>query len=63
MLMNTVAGFGATYEFSHAAPGAEVFLPAIVPWITSFIALTLSTNVVCTSKYHTLLSMVSIHLP
>ncbi|KIY71975.1 hypothetical protein CYLTODRAFT_418354 [Cylindrobasidium torrendii FP15055 ss-10] len=44
-----VAGFGATYEFSHAAPGAEVFLPDIVPWITSFISMTLATNVVCTS--------------
>lgn len=50
VLVDTVAGFGATYEFSHAAPGAEVFLPTIVPWVTSFIALTLSTNVVCTSK-------------
>ncbi|KAF4565428.1 hypothetical protein EYR36_001999 [Pleurotus pulmonarius] len=49
LLGTAIAGFGATYEFSHAAPGAEVFLPAIVPWITSFIALTLSTNVVCTS--------------
>jgi len=43
-----VGGYGATYEFSKAAPGAEVFLPAIVPWITSFISLTLCTNVVCT---------------
>ncbi|KAK0460065.1 uncharacterized protein EV420DRAFT_249340 [Desarmillaria tabescens] len=46
-----VAGFGATVAFSHAAPGAEVFnfLPAIVPWITGFISMTLCTNVVCTS--------------
>jgi hypothetical protein len=43
-----IGGFGATVAFSKAAPGAEVFLPAIVPWITSFIALTLATNVVCT---------------
>ncbi|KAG7444135.1 uncharacterized protein BT62DRAFT_934310 [Guyanagaster necrorhizus] len=44
-----VGGFGATVAFSRAAPGAEVFLPNIVPWITSFISMTLSTNVVCTS--------------
>ncbi|KAK0503646.1 hypothetical protein EDD18DRAFT_1098994 [Armillaria luteobubalina] len=44
-----VGGFGATVAFSHAAPGAEVFLPNIVPWITSFISMTLSTNIVCTS--------------
>lgn len=43
-----VGGFGATVAFSQAAPGAEVFLPAIVPWITSFISMTLCTNVVCT---------------
>ncbi|KAG7094095.1 hypothetical protein E1B28_007713 [Marasmius oreades] len=50
MLCGTgVAGFGATYEFSQAAPGAEVFLPDIVPWVTSFIALTFSTNVLCTA--------------
>ena len=27
-----------------------MFLPAIVPWVTSFIALTFSTNVLCTGK-------------
>ncbi|KAK0487102.1 hypothetical protein IW261DRAFT_590724 [Armillaria novae-zelandiae] len=44
-----VGGFGATVAFSHAAPGAEVFLPNIVPWVTSFISMTLCTNIVCTS--------------
>ncbi|KAK0437129.1 uncharacterized protein EV420DRAFT_203608 [Desarmillaria tabescens] len=44
-----VGGFGATVAFSHAAPGAEVFLPNIVPWITSFISMTLCTNIICTS--------------
>ncbi|PBK67234.1 hypothetical protein ARMSODRAFT_1086201 [Armillaria solidipes] len=44
-----VGGFGATVAFSRAAPGAEVFLPNIVPWITSFISMTLCTNIVCTS--------------
>ncbi|KAK0430728.1 hypothetical protein EV421DRAFT_243306 [Armillaria borealis] len=44
-----VGGFGATVAFSQAAPGTEVFLPDIVPWITSFISMTLCTNVVCTS--------------
>ncbi|PPQ88590.1 hypothetical protein CVT25_009970 [Psilocybe cyanescens] len=43
-----VGGFGATVAFSQAAPGAEVFLPAIVPWITSFISMTLATNILCT---------------
>ncbi|KAJ8089410.1 hypothetical protein PM082_014658 [Marasmius tenuissimus] len=51
MLCGTgVSGFGATYAFSQAAPGHDVFLPNIVPWVTSFIALTFSTNVVCTGK-------------
>ncbi|KAL0062149.1 hypothetical protein AAF712_010991 [Marasmius tenuissimus] len=50
MLCGTgVAGYGATYAFSQAAPGAQVFLPAIVPWVTSFIALTFSTNIICTA--------------
>lgn len=50
MLCGTgVSGYGATYEFSKAAPGAQVFLPDIVPWVTSFIALTFSTNVICTA--------------
>ncbi|KAG7444107.1 uncharacterized protein BT62DRAFT_252057 [Guyanagaster necrorhizus] len=50
MLCGTgVSGFGATVAFSRAEPGAEVFLPAIVPWITSFISMTLCTNVICTS--------------
>ncbi|KAK0222212.1 hypothetical protein IW262DRAFT_1460514 [Armillaria fumosa] len=48
LLCGTGGGFGATVAFSQAAPGAEVFLPAIVPWITSFISMTLCTNVVCT---------------
>uniref|UniRef100_A0A8H8CG87 Uncharacterized protein n=1 Tax=Psilocybe cubensis TaxID=181762 RepID=A0A8H8CG87_PSICU len=43
-----VGGFGATVAFSRAAPGAAVFLPAIVPWITSFISMTLATNILCT---------------
>ncbi|KAK0201469.1 hypothetical protein DFS33DRAFT_1276360 [Desarmillaria ectypa] len=49
LLCGTGCGFGATVAFSHAAPGAEVFLPAIVPWITGFISMTLCINVVCTS--------------
>ncbi|KAK1217032.1 hypothetical protein PQX77_020306 [Marasmius sp. AFHP31] len=43
-----VVGYGATYSFTRAAPGAEVFLPAIVPWVTSFFVLTFSTNIICT---------------
>jgi len=42
------AGIGATIAFVRAAPGTDLFLPAIVPWITSFIAMTFSTNIVCT---------------
>ncbi|KAG7097957.1 hypothetical protein E1B28_005268 [Marasmius oreades] len=50
MLCGTgVSGYGATYQFSKAAPGSEVFLPDIVTWVTSFFVLTFATNVICTA--------------
>ncbi|KAK1233226.1 hypothetical protein PQX77_003623 [Marasmius sp. AFHP31] len=48
MLCGTaVAGYGAAYKFSRVASGAQVFVPAIVPWVTSFFALAFSANIIC----------------
>ncbi|KAJ6500293.1 hypothetical protein DFH09DRAFT_1336188 [Mycena vulgaris] len=47
-LSTGVAGYGTTYVFTTVQPGNPIFLSTIVPWITSWISLTLSTNVVCT---------------
>ncbi|KAJ7693394.1 hypothetical protein B0H17DRAFT_933106, partial [Mycena rosella] len=44
-----VGGYGATAAFSQTPPGAQVFLPNLAPWITCFLSLTFSTNVLCTS--------------
>ncbi|KAF8180691.1 hypothetical protein K438DRAFT_1462855, partial [Mycena galopus ATCC 62051] len=49
LLATAVAGFGTTYVFTTVEPGNPIFQAPIVPWITSWIALTLSTNIVCTS--------------
>ncbi|KAJ6521967.1 hypothetical protein DFH09DRAFT_1330859 [Mycena vulgaris] len=35
---------------SKTPPGGQVFLPNFAPWITSFLSLTFSTNVLCTSS-------------
>ncbi|KAK0432119.1 hypothetical protein ARMSODRAFT_1083112 [Armillaria solidipes] len=43
-----VTGFVATHKFTLVNPGSEIFLPNLVPWVTSFIVLSLVTNVVCT---------------
>ncbi|KAJ7083083.1 hypothetical protein B0H15DRAFT_427072 [Mycena belliarum] len=48
LLSTAVAGYGATYVFTTVKAGNVIFLATIVPWITAWISLTLSTNVICT---------------
>lgn len=48
-LGTAVGGYGATVAFSKTPQGGQVFLPNLAPWITSFLSLTFSTNVLCTS--------------
>ncbi|KAJ6614865.1 hypothetical protein B0H10DRAFT_2042926, partial [Mycena sp. CBHHK59/15] len=48
LLSTTAAGYGTTYVFTTVQPGNVIFLATIVPWITTWISLTLSSNVVCT---------------
>ncbi|KAJ7108547.1 hypothetical protein C8R44DRAFT_635915 [Mycena epipterygia] len=44
-----ISGIGVLYATTReTTPGATVFLAVLVPWITSFFALTLCTNIVCT---------------
>ncbi|KAJ7714889.1 hypothetical protein DFH07DRAFT_785701 [Mycena maculata] len=45
---STVAGGGVIYTFTKVPPGNVVFIARVVPWITSWISMTLATNVVCT---------------
>ncbi|KAK0213523.1 hypothetical protein IW262DRAFT_311893 [Armillaria fumosa] len=47
-LVTGTAGFVATHKFTLVSPGSEIFLPNLVPWVSSFIVLSLVTNVVCT---------------
>ncbi|KAJ7906264.1 hypothetical protein B0H13DRAFT_716077 [Mycena leptocephala] len=46
----TASAIGVLYTLTtHATtPGATVFLDVLVPWVTSFFAFTLCTNVICT---------------
>ncbi|KAJ7439817.1 hypothetical protein B0H11DRAFT_556553 [Mycena galericulata] len=48
LLSTAVAGYGTTYVFTTVHPGNVIFLTSIVPWITAWTTLTLSTNVICT---------------
>lgn len=41
-------GFIATAEFSRMKAGDAIFAQSLVPWVTSFIVLSLATNIVCT---------------
>ncbi|KAL0578158.1 hypothetical protein V5O48_003824 [Marasmius crinis-equi] len=43
-----VIGFIATHKFSQLTPENEIFLPTLVPWVTTFIIMTLATNLTCT---------------
>lgn len=39
------------YTFTRVTPGNEVFIAEVVPWVTSYVAMTLATNVVCTCTW------------
>ncbi|KAJ6544149.1 hypothetical protein B0H19DRAFT_1267452 [Mycena capillaripes] len=44
----TVTGVGVIYTFTRVTPGNVVFIAQVVPWVTSYVVMTLATNVVCT---------------
>ncbi|KAJ7320874.1 hypothetical protein DFH08DRAFT_388532 [Mycena albidolilacea] len=44
-----VTGIGVIYTFTRVTPGNVVFIAEVVPWVTSYVTMTLATNVVCTS--------------
>ncbi|KAK6966523.1 hypothetical protein R3P38DRAFT_2754699 [Favolaschia claudopus] len=44
---SAAAGYGTTYQFSAAVPGA-VFNTPIIPWGTAWYAMNLATNTICT---------------
>ncbi|KAJ7141765.1 hypothetical protein C8R43DRAFT_1200788 [Mycena crocata] len=48
LLGTAAAGYGTTYTFTTVPPGNEIFVAKVVPWITTWISLTLATNLVCT---------------
>ena len=37
------------YSFARVVPEGEIFVDALQNWITPFFALTLATNLICTS--------------
>ncbi|KAJ6588253.1 hypothetical protein B0H19DRAFT_1098526 [Mycena capillaripes] len=57
-----VVGYATTNAFLRTRQGG-IFLQALVPWVTSFICMTLSTNVVCTIliAYRILRSRMALH--
>ncbi|KAJ7756754.1 hypothetical protein DFH07DRAFT_470522 [Mycena maculata] len=50
LLGTAVAGGGVIYIFTKVPPGNVVFIAKVVPWITSWISMTLATNIVCTTS-------------
>ncbi|KAJ7607409.1 hypothetical protein FB45DRAFT_948246 [Roridomyces roridus] len=61
-LATGVVGYATTAAFLRTREGG-IFLMALVPWVTSFICMTLSTNVVCTIliAYRILRARMEIH--
>ncbi|KAJ6520600.1 hypothetical protein DFH09DRAFT_939678, partial [Mycena vulgaris] len=57
-----VVGYATTNAFLRTREGG-IFLQALVPWVTSFICMTLSTNLVCTVliAYRILRTRMAIH--
>ncbi|KDQ18747.1 hypothetical protein BOTBODRAFT_520017 [Botryobasidium botryosum FD-172 SS1] len=48
LLSTAITGYGTCYHLALLKPGQSVFLIALKPWITSYFAITLTTNVMCT---------------
>ncbi|KAK7039645.1 hypothetical protein R3P38DRAFT_2901092 [Favolaschia claudopus] len=49
LISTLVTGIGVIYSFHQATPGNVVFIKQVKPWVTSYVAVTLATNVLCTS--------------
>ena len=49
--MVLVAGYGICYELTQVKGIGAIFESNLEPWITSFFALSLTTNVIATSAY------------
>lgn len=43
------SGIGILYSFARVEPQADIFVIELQNWITAFFALTLATNIICTS--------------
>ncbi|KZT64357.1 hypothetical protein DAEQUDRAFT_37878 [Daedalea quercina L-15889] len=49
LLGSTASGIGILYSFARVVPQADIFVNELQHWITAFFALTLATNIICTS--------------
>ena len=58
--LSIVSGYGACFEYTLINDAADIFTSDLQPFILSFFALSLSTNMICTSKS---LALVPLRLP